>query len=92
MSEMCFYYFFRHEFPALLAKKMPRLLLFLLGLFVYVFSIPVPNLIKKNTHIPLFGHAQKMPIWWPGVGQLVGFLVCSSVGWIFVGKFDYIFF
>jgi hypothetical protein len=38
------------------------LLLLLQGLFVHVFSIPVPNFIKKKSHIPLFCYAQKMSI------------------------------
>jgi hypothetical protein len=60
MSEMCINSIFQRFFPILLAKKkLPRLLIFLHGLFVYAFSIPGTNFIKKNTHIPLFGYAQK---------------------------------
>ncbi len=66
-------------------KKMPHLLLFSQGLFVYVFSIPVPICIKKNTHIPLFGYAQKNPILLPGlVSWSVSLYVCLLVGLLLV--------
>ena len=55
------------------------LLLLLQGLFVYVFSIPVPNFIKKIPH-PTFLLCAKNVDLVTGVGQLGGFLLCSSVG------------
>jgi hypothetical protein len=92
MSEMCINSIFQRFFPILLAKKkiLPRLLLFLHGLFVYAFSIPGTNFIKKIPSSHFLVMRKKMPIWWP-VGQLVGFLVCSSVGRTFVGHFGFFF-
>jgi hypothetical protein len=102
LSEMCINSIFQRFFPVLLVKKkMPHLLLFLHGLLVYAFSIPGTNFIKKNTHIPLFGYAQKNSDQVTGwsVGWFPCMFVCrSDFCWscrffflriIFIGNLDY---
>ncbi len=55
MSEMCINSIFLRFFPILLAKFfLPRLVLFLHGLFVYAVSIPGTNFIKKKYPHPTF--------------------------------------
>ena len=55
-------------------KKMPHLLLFSQRLFAYVFSIPVPNFIKKKYPHPTFWLCAKKSDFVARIGQLVGFL------------------
>jgi hypothetical protein len=50
MSETCIDCFFDVFLTILLVKKLPCLFLFLQGLFVYVFSISVPNYKKPTSH------------------------------------------
>ena len=90
---MCIYSFFLHLFPNFICeKKLLHLLLFSQGLFVYVFSIPMPIFIKKKYPHPTFWLCAKKSDFVARVGQLVGFLVCLSVGWTFVGQFGWFFF
>jgi hypothetical protein len=98
MSEMCIYSFFLHFFPNFICeKKLLCLFLLLQGLFIFVFHTHANQfLLKKNTHIPLFGYAQKNPILLPGlVSWLVSLYVCLLVGLLLgslVGSVLYIIF
>jgi hypothetical protein len=102
MSEMCINSIFQHFFPILLAKKkLPRLLLFLHGLFVYAFSIRRTNFIKKNyPHHTFWLCAKKCQSGGRLVSWLVSLYVRLSVGLllvisvcffyiIFIGNLDY---
>jgi len=80
MFEMCIYSFFASFSNSISKKKLLYLLLFSQGLFVYVFSIPVPIFIKKNTHIPFFVYAQKIQFCCPGWS--VGRFPCMFVCWL----------
>ena len=95
MSEMCINSIFQRFFPILLVKKI------ICPVYYLRFPDPGQILLKKNTHIPLFGYAQKKcRIGGRLVSWLVSLYVCLSVGLllvilvfflyiIFIGNLDY---
>jgi hypothetical protein len=80
MSEMCINSIFQRFFPILLAKKnCPVYYNFCTDCLSMRFPYPGQILLKKNTHIPLFGHAQKNA--YLVAGWSVGRFPCMFVCW-----------
>jgi hypothetical protein len=91
-------FFFAFFSKFYLRKKIALFIFIIAGIVcIFVFHTHANQfLLKKNTHIPLFGYAQKNPILLPGlVSWLVSLYVCLLVGLLLgslVGSVLYIIF